>query len=59
MVTATLVPSELGTKVVEGVERVGIVEPFLILTVATFYLAIVPGCVWTNELMADTQTLRG
>ncbi len=40
-VAASLVPSELGTKVFEGVEAVGGVETFLVFAVTAFDLAVV------------------
>ena len=35
------------------------VEAFLVLPVAALHLAVVPGCVWTDEFMPDTQLSGG
>ena len=42
-------------KVSQGEERAAGIKSLLVFTVAAFYLAVVPGCVGTNELVADTQ----
>ena len=47
--------SELPTKVGERVEAVGVVEPFLIFSVAALDLAIVARRVGPNQLMAEAQ----
>ena len=43
------------TKVGERVEAVGVVEPFLIFSVAALDLAIVAGRIRANQLMAEAQ----
>ena len=47
--------SELFCEVVQGIERVAGVEPFLVLAVAAFHLAVVARCIRTNELMPDAK----
>ena len=47
--------SELPTKVGEGVEGVGIVEAFLVFSVAAFDLAVMAGRVRANQLVPDTH----
>ena len=47
--------SELLCEVVQGIERVAGVEPFLVLAVAAFHLAVVARCIRTNELMPDAK----
>ena len=47
--------SELLGEVTEGVETVTGVKALLVLPVAALYLAVMTGCVRTNELMPDTQ----
>jgi hypothetical protein len=54
-----LVSSELLTKVGEGVKVVGVVEAFLIFPVAALDLAVVPGCIGPNQLMAYAQSSGG
>ena len=49
-----MVGSELPTKVGEGVERVLVVEAFLVFAVAAFDFAIMAGCVRTDQLVADS-----
>ena len=46
---------ELLCKVLERIERVARIEPFLILTVAALHLAVVTRGVWTDQLMPDIQ----
>ena len=53
IVAATLVGSELPTKVGERKEGTGIVEALLILTVAAFHLAVMPWGVRPNKLMMN------
>ena len=52
IVAAILVGSELTTKIVERIEGMGIIESFLIFTVAAFYLAVVPWGVGAYEFVA-------
>lgn len=47
--------SELLGEVIEGVETVTGVKALLVLPVASLDLAVMTGCVRTNELMPDTQ----
>jgi len=49
------VGSELPTKVGERVEAVGIVEPFLVFSVAALDLAIVAGRIGANQLVTNAQ----
>ena len=44
---------KLVLKVSQGEERAARIKSLLVFTVAAFYLAIVLGCVGTNELVAD------
>ena len=50
--------SKLLFKVCKGIKAVGRVEAFLVLAVAALCLAIMPGCVRADELMADTKLFR-
>ena len=47
--------SELPTKVGEREERVRIIKTLLVFSVAAFDLAIVSGCIRSDQLMADAQ----
>ena len=51
-------PSELGTKVGEGVEAADAVETVLVFAVAAFDLAVVARGVRADEFVADTE-VRG
>jgi hypothetical protein len=53
------VSSELLTKVSEGVEAVGAVEALLVLPVAALDLAVVPGRVGSDQLVAYAQGSGG
>ena len=53
VVGATLVGSELPTKVGERVETVRVVEEFLVFSVAALDLAIVTRRIRTDQLVAD------
>ena len=53
IVTAILVGSELPTKIGERIEGVGVVEAFLVFTVAAFHLAVMPWCVRPDKLVAN------
>ena len=53
VVGAAVVDSELLCEIVQGKESMGRIEAFLVLTVAAFHLAVVAGCVGTDELVAD------
>ena len=50
--------SKLLFKVSKGIEAVGRVETFLVFPMAALNLAIVPGRVRPDELMADAELLR-
>ena len=50
--------SKLLCKIVQGIERVTEVKPFLILTVTALDLAIVARRIWTDQLMPDTKLGR-
>ena len=58
IVGAGLVSSELLTKVGEGVEAVGAVETLLVLSMTAFDLAVMPGRVGSDELVADAEQRR-
>ena len=51
----TLPDSELFFKVSQGEEIADRIKAFLFLPVASLHLAIMPGCVRTNELVLDTK----
>ena len=51
----TLPDSELFFKVSQGEEIADRIKAFLVLPVAALRLAIMPGCVRTNELVLDTK----
>ena len=59
LVADSLVGSELRSKVVERVERVLVVETFLVFTVAAFHFAVVARRIGTNQLMPDAQLSSG
>ena len=46
---------ELFCKVVQRIKAVAGVKALLVLPVAALYLAVVPGRVWADELVADPQ----
>ena len=54
-VAATLVGSELPTKVGERVEAVVGVEAFLVFTVTAFDLAVMTGCIGPNKLVENAN----
>ena len=51
--------SELRTKIGERVETMRIIESLLIFPVAALYFAIVAGCVWTDQFVADPKARGG
>ena len=53
LVAVSLVGSELPTKVIERVERMLVVETFLVFSVAAFDLAVVAGRVRTDQFVTD------
>ena len=55
LVAVSLVGSELPTKVGEGVERVLVVEAFLVFPVAAFNFTVVARRIGTDQLVADAQ----
>ena len=57
IVGTTVVDDKLFGKVTQGEESMGRIESFLVLPVAALYLAVVPGCVRTDQLMSDLQVL--
>jgi len=59
IVGAGLVSSELLTKVGEGIEAVDAVETLLVLSVAALDLAVVPGRVGSDQLVAYAQGRGG
>ena len=58
VVGAAVMYSKLLFKVSKGIEAVGRVETFLVFPVAALNLAIVPGRVRPDELVADAELLR-
>ena len=52
---AAVVDSKLFGEVIQRVKVVAGVKPFLVLPVAAFHLAVVPGRVRADELMAGTR----
>ena len=59
LVAVSLVGSEHPTKVVERVERVLVVETFLVFAVAAFHLSVVARGIGTDQFVPDTQLLSG
>ena len=55
VICATLVRSELRTKVGQREETVRVVEELLVFAVTSFYLAVMPRGIWPNELVADAK----
>lgn len=47
----------LGT-IIERVKNIAGIEAFLVLTMAAFHLAVVPGSIGTDEFVTNTQALR-
>lgn len=58
LVAASLVGSQLPTKVVEGVEGMLVIESLLVFTVAAFYLAVMTWRIRPDKLMSDPQLLQ-
>ena len=54
-VAFSLVNSKLFTKVSEGVEGAGIIEAFLVFSVASFDLAVVSGSIRANQFVTDVK----
>ncbi len=52
-VAVSLVGSELPAKVIERIEGMLVVDAFLVFPVAAFHLAVVAGCVRTDQLVPD------
>ena len=50
---------ELFLKVLQREERVNRIKAILVFPVAAFHLAIMSGCVGTNQFMLDTQLSGG
>ncbi len=48
---------ELSLKIRQGIKGVAGVEPFLILPVAAFHLAVVPGSIGFNDIMGNAKLL--
>ena len=59
VVRVGVMDGELSGEILEGEETTGGVEAPLVLSVATFHLAVMPWCVRTNELVADAQLSGG
>lgn len=58
-VGAAVVDSELSGEVIQREKAVAGVKAFLVLPVAALHFAVVAGCVWADELMADAQLGSG
>lgn len=54
IVGVAVVDGELFCKVIQEAEAVAGIKAFLVLAVATLYLAVMTQCVRTDELMPDT-----
>ena len=59
VVGAAVMDSKLLVKVIKREKAVTGIKALLVLPVAAFHLAIVAGCVGTDELVADTQLSGG
>ncbi len=57
VVGASVVEGKLFRKVIQGIEGVGGIEAFLVLSVTALNFAVMPGCVRANELVPNTETL--
>ena len=55
VVVPTIIKLELSAEVLEGIKAVSGIETFIILAVASFYLAIMPWCKGTDQLMSDSM----
>lgn len=55
--TAIMDAKLLGT-IIERVKNIAGIEAFLVLTMAAFHLAVVPGSIGTDEFVTNTQALR-
>ena len=44
---------KLFRKVLKGIKRMGSVKPFIIFAMAAFHFPVMPGCKWTNQLVAN------
>ena len=55
VVGAAVMDSELLGEIIQGEETMAGVEAFLVLSVATFHLAVVARRVRTDELMSDSR----
>lgn len=55
IVGVAVVDGELFCKVIQGAGAVAGIKAFLVLAVATLYLAVMTQCVGTGELMPDTK----
>ena len=58
VVGAAVMNSKLFVKVSQREERADRIKAFLVFPVAAFHLAIMSGCVRTNELVLDTKLMR-
>ncbi len=54
LVAVSLVGSELPAKVGEGIERMLVVEAFLVFAVTALHLSVVTGCVRADQFVADS-----
>ena len=57
VVRTAVVDNKLFGKVMQGEESIRNIEAFLVFPMAALYLAVVPGCVRTNQFVLDTQAL--
>ena len=59
VVGAAVMDSKLFCKVIQGKEGMAGVEAFLVFPVAALHLAVVPGRIGTDQLVADPQISGG
>ena len=58
IIISPVINLELPGKVLEGIKPVGSIEPFIILTVAAFHFAVMPGCKRPNQFVPDSLLLQ-
>lgn len=58
IIIPSVVSLKLSRKVLKGIEAVGSVKPFIVLSVAPFHLPVVPWRVWPDQLMSDAILLQ-
>ena len=55
VVVPAIIKLELSAEVLKGIKAVSGIKTFIILTVASLYLAIMPRCKRANQLMSDSM----